>query len=176
MAQSVFVRAAQIVLIPVISPFDVYADGDAFGAAIDVTSQLPKGPTTSLNPAGVAVTAKMAKTFLEVTTIYAVDHDYQKPEFDLYFRGEDFANDIADNDPWSLVGSDQDDTHGPIKVYSSNWVGMPVGAETFGRNASQPLVRVPLDGSKLLVKFVIRTASTFTSANPIKLVLVGHQN
>jgi hypothetical protein len=168
MGQKVFQNALNLSFIPAISPFDAYADGDAFGAVIDLSSQIDVYRGGNDDTFG--------NKFFEVATVHIADYDNQQATFNLFFKGEDFAVDIADNDPFDPAGSDRVGLLGPFKVEDTAYSEYPVGAGVWASGATLLGARIPLVGKKLLVKAVIRKASTFSSVDAVAFRLVGHVN
>ena len=168
MAQKVFQNPLTISIAPEISALDVYADGDAFGAVIDVTSQIK-----ALKPNSTDV----FDTFAEIDSIIVTDMDNQQASYDVYFKCENFTVDIADNDSFAPAGSDVPGLIGPLICSAGgNYTEMPVGAAISAKGLFTVQKRVPLTGSKVLVKVVIRSASTFQSTSSVSFKITGHHN
>jgi hypothetical protein len=168
MAQKIVQHSLNVSFIPAISPLDAYADGDAFGAAIDITSQLHilRGAPTNT----------FGEKFFEVASVFVADYDNQQAAYDIIFKGEDFTVDIVDNDPFDPAPSDRPKLLGPVKIFDTIYTGYPVGAAVEANGTGVVGVRVPLIGTKLLVKVVIRKASTFNSASSVTFRICGHVN
>jgi hypothetical protein len=160
MAQRVFWNPVVLDFTPVAST-DPYTADDAFGAVIDLTAQI--GPSIS--------TTGRRDTFMDLCFI-VTDMDKQHPELNLYFSGEDLSVDIPDNAPFLPAGSDAPKLMGPYELVATGW--KDIGS--FAKLKPDPTFRVPVVGTKLLAKVVIKSAATFTSLSPVRIIGTGYIN